>query len=329
MAVTLRDIARKLNLSHATVSFVLNERRDVAIPESTRQRVLQAAKEMGYRPNRAARTLVMGKTQTLGIWMPSPANPYFGQAFDHLYRLSREAGFETYFCQAGLASKDARPPDWPVDGILGYDVAGLIRTSRLPDRLPVVSVGAHFDDSIDHVGIDLSTGVTEAMHHLIASGRKRIGYVTIDSREEGPTSRIEAYRKAMGAAGLAEEVIHFEVRDRHQIRRLISEYVHDSGLPDALMCYSDWVALAVVRGLHDRGVRIPEEVLVVGHDGIAELEFSTPSVSSIAQPILDASRMGVQFLINRLKDPRAPIQSALLPTTLIVRESSSYIHTPQ
>ena len=121
MAVTLRDIAKSLNLSHATVSFVLNERHDVAIPDTTRQRVFVAAREMGYRPNRAARALVMGRTQMIALASPPVNRSPYGELFERFVATARLSSYETLLMDLGSSV------EWAVDAMLQIDAPAICR----------------------------------------------------------------------------------------------------------------------------------------------------------------------------------------------------------
>ena len=166
MPVTLRDIAKHVNLSHATVSFVLNDRGDVAIPETTRNRILEAAKELGYQPNRAARALARGKTQMVALWIPSSYNPFYAQVLYYMQSCVRRSQYDMIYYQTYFGTDDLddklRSLSWPVDAILAIDSMYLLETlanaPELADR-PIVSIGAYSHLSRDSVSIDLGAGV--------------------------------------------------------------------------------------------------------------------------------------------------------------------------
>lgn len=150
MSVTLRDIATRLNLSTATVSFVLNERRDVVISDATRQKVFEAAREMGYRPNRMARALVSGRTQMLAVSLPAIKHPYYISLFHSLFDAAQERGYGVLVYQS-TTGHTRRAFDWPVDGATLVDSPFLTNRKELPPDLKVVTLGALTDPEHDRV----------------------------------------------------------------------------------------------------------------------------------------------------------------------------------
>lgn len=320
MAVTLRDIAKHLNLSHATVSFVLNERRDVAIPEVTRDRVFQAARELGYRPNRAARALVSGRTQMVAICVPLFRHPYYFSVFNALYQACQENGYEVLACQSTAANR--RAIDWPVDGIFLIDSESVVRSGNLPDSTPVVSIGAYVHPGVDHVYVDLMGGAVQAANHLVSQGCRRIAFVRQATSTDVPEDRETAYENVLRLADLPTEIIVSPRSDPEEVRRTVREYVKANGKPDGFMCRTDNFAMATIRGLADLGLRVPDDCAVVGYDGIDVGEITVPTLTTVSQPVHSMCTRAVEFLLNRLRDPKIPTQSATMTASLVVRESS-------
>lgn len=320
MAVTLRDIAKHLNLSHATVSFVLNERRDVAIPEATRERVFQAAKELGYRPNRAARALVSGRTQMVAICVPRLRHPYYFSVFNALHEVCQENGYEVIACTTSVENR--RAIDWPVDGVFVVDAEEFVRNGSLPDQTPVVSIGAYVHPGVDHVYVDLMGGAVQAASHLVSQGCRRIAFVREMSSTEEPEDRETAYQNVLRLENLPTEVIMSMRIEPEEVRRTVREHIRANGKPDALMCRTDHFALATMRALADLGLKVPDDCAVVGYDGVDEGELSIPTLTTVAQPVHAMCSRAMEFLLNRLRDPKLPTQSATMTASLVIRESS-------
>ncbi len=323
MAVTLRDIARSLGLSHATVSFVLNDRRDVAIPEVTRERVRRAAEEMGYRPNRAARALVKGRTQMLALCVPSLVNPYYAQVFNILHSHCTEHGFETIYCETGHAKGVVRPYEWSVDGVITVD-DGLIEAGlSWPKGLPVVSIGAYVDESKDHVRFDLYDAARAAVEHLADIGCKRIAHLAVLALLDDPRGRYAAFRRVAQERGITGELVLSPDARRSTIRKTLVAYLEQSEPPDGLFCYNDWSTVAAIRALADAGVEVPKTTAVVGFDGLDVTQYLVPSVTTIAQPIEEMAGLAFEMLQARLSNPEAPTQRCMLPGALKIRESTT------
>jgi len=322
MAVTLRDIARKLDISHVTVSLVLNDRRDVTISEETRERVLDMAKKMGYRPNHAARALAMGRTQMIALWMPSPAKLYYGKVFDTLYALTRAVGYETVFCLADYDDSSRKPYDWPVDGIIAVDTYELVGKFELPRGIPVVTIGAHADSRSDSVTVDIYGGAQLATEHLIGVGCKRIAHVTTERPLAERKGRNAAFRASMKAAGLKPEIIVCQPGKPAHVRDAVVEYISKYGLPNGLFCYSDDFAFAAMRAMVDLGFKPGVDACVVGFDNVLEAEISVPSLTSISQPVEEMCRIGMHFLFNRIREPNLARQVSSIGMKLVAREST-------
>jgi LacI family transcriptional regulator len=322
MAVTLRDIARKLDISHVTVSLVLNDRRDVTISEETRERVLEMAKKMGYRPNHAARALAMGRTQMIALWMPSPAKLYYGKVFDALYALTRSVGYETVFCLADYDDSSRKPYDWPVDGIIAVDTYELVGKFELPRGIPVVTLGAHPDTRSDSVTVDIYGGAQMATQHLVEQGCKRIAHVTTERPLRERRGRSAAYRSVIKTAGLKPEIIVCQPGSPMKVREAVREHLAKHGLPNALFCYSDDFAFASMRAMVDLGFKPGIDAKVIGFDNVLEADLATPSLSSVAQPVEEMCKVGMHFLFNRIREPKLARQVTTIGMKLVVREST-------
>lgn len=322
MAVTLRDIARRLDISHVTVSLVLNDRKDVTISDETRERVRDMAKRLGYRPNHAARALAMGRTQMIALWMPSPAKLYYGKVFDTLYSLTRAIGYETVFCLADYFDTSRKPYDWPVDGIIAVDTYELVGKSELPTGVPVVTLGAHPDSRSDSVSVDIHGGAKMATQHLLDAGCRRVAHVTTERPISERRGRASGYRSVLRSEGLKPEYIVCPPGGPARVREAVIEHVRERGLPEGFFCYSDDFAFATMRALADLGYKPGVDARVIGFDNVPETEFSNPSLSSVAQPLDEMCRIGMHFLFNRIREPMLARQVSNIGMRLVSREST-------
>ena len=304
MRVTLRDIAKRLNLSHATVSFVLNDRQDIAIPTVTRERVMTAAKEMGYRPNRAAQALVRGKTNMVALWLPNADNPLYARIMKEMVARGNARGYEVIVRVVNTslpATEKLELDDWPVDGILAVDTALLERFDlSQASNLPIVTFGVYFDQKTDYVGIDLPAGINSAFKHLVKNGANRIAFVSQHEAADLYDLRLLAYSEACNQNGLQPEVIDCIDSSKAGVRAHVKETIRSNGVPDALILSTDAIGPAVFRSLEDLGIKVPMECQVVGCDGLEEGEFTCPSLSTVALPISEMCSLAWQVLDIRL-----------------------------
>ena len=305
-------------MSRTTVSYVLNGRTDVSIPQETRDKVLRAAEELGYRPNMAARALVMGRSGFIALWMLESTS--IRHQADVIHAFQQKIGKEGYEVIINRFSHNGEPraaSDWHVDGAIAYNFryAG----ARPNPRLPVINVGSYTDLEGDYVYVDLKSGVVQAMHHLVAQGRRRIAYLVNEWGNQAGDDRHDAYIEVMEHYHLEPMVITTPFATMSEGRKAINE---TKASFDALMCFSDELALGAYRGLLDLGMRVPEDVALVGVDGIEEGAYLEVPLTTIVQPLELMCQQAWDFLKNRLENPDLAEQQLVIPAPLEIRESS-------
>ncbi len=325
MAVTAKQIAKALGISPSTVSRVLNGRSTDFISEATRQRVLEAAREMNYRPHRAARALVTGKTGMVALWMYALDSSFHAQVIHLAERVLRR---DRYDCLIYSLASDlsAMPSDsGQVDGILAHECIHQVRsfTAGIAGKsIPLVSCGCYYLTEVDHVGIDLRAGVTQAITHLLEIGCRRIAYLVNASSNHPGECRGEAYRHVLHDAGLEPELIIAPDQSRVAARDAVREYLEQHPAPDGIFCHNDQMAIGAYKALRDAGVRIPDDTAIVGCDGIEETEFLEIPLSTIVQPLEEMCQLSWEFLKWRMGQPNLPVQSAVLRPRFVIREST-------
>jgi DNA-binding LacI/PurR family transcriptional regulator len=214
-----------------------------------------------------------------------------------------------------------------MDGIFVVDApdqADIYRKSSRASRFPMISMGAECCEHADAVQVDLFAGALEVMDHLIGSGFRRIAHATF-LREGSPRmGRRLAYLKAMQGAKLKPEFIYYPLTEQQRpiARQLIQDYIREQGCPDAIFCHSDDVALGIYRGLCDMKLRVPEDVALVGCDGIEDTEYLECQLTTLVQPIAAMCATAWQFLLHRLDQPATKLQRTSLKPKLVIRDSS-------
>jgi DNA-binding LacI/PurR family transcriptional regulator len=325
MKVTIKQIAEQVGVSPSTVSRVLSGRGERLISEQTRQRVLRAAEELGYQPHLGARSLVTGRTCTVALWMSQLFTAFHARIVHLMETTLWRSGYELLIRQVGHQTEPPRHGWGRVDGIIGFECVGALRSVRKISYrrpLPVVSMGAYYLTDVDYVGVDLYTGTAQAVKHLIEQGCRRVAYlVNAESRHPGDARR-DAYDAVVEAAGLPKEYIVSVDQSRSAAMAAVAAHVEQFGLPDGIFCHNDEMALGAYRVLRLLGVRVPEEVALVGCDGIEDTEYLEVPLSTVRQPLEEMCRLACEFLQRRMAQPDAPLQSAVLLPQLMVRESS-------
>lgn len=349
MPVTMLEIARRVQVSQATVSRVLSGKPSQFISESTRHKVMQAASELGYQMNRAARSLATGKTQVVALWIRNPDRPYYARILRSLHELIHGDGYEMILC-AFREETDRAPTDalnsplgpaasnWPVDGVLAADCAFAaaehIRLDRAnaergSKRIPLVALSSDSPPLAPFVTCDHQSGCEQAVVHLIEQGCRRIAHVTADGAIGSVRrQRADAYERTLRAHGMSPEFIIAKQETRVAAREAIVARLGKSPAPDGLFCLNDDLAIGAYRGLRDLGMRIPDDVAIVGVDGIEDAEYMDAPISTVIQPVEEICRRAWQALLSRMNGHQADENTSIvLPTHLVIRASSTRMAT--
>jgi DNA-binding LacI/PurR family transcriptional regulator len=336
MAVTIHDVARQARVSVSTVSRAFTT--PGMVREGTRSRVLSAAEALGYRPNRAAQSLITGRTGNLGVIVPDLGNPFFPAVLKGAQSRAREADHAVFLADTGedprLEADLIRAMAKQVDGVVLCssrlapsdldEVVGLTSVVLLNRRVPGVPA----------VVMDSADGMRQAVEHLAALGHRRCAYLSgprnsWSNRERRRGLRAAARAHGIDALELGPFAPHFEAG-------LQAADVALAAGVTAVLAFNDLMALGVLSRLADRGVRVPAELSVVGFDDIPMAAMCAPSLTTIAMPMEQSGRASVELLLDRLAagPPRGPgrgrvdagpdgRRQRLLGTQLIVRSSTA------
>lgn len=314
MTVTVRDIAKHVNVSHTMVSRALNENSKFPISAEKRELIRKAAEELGYRPNHAARTLATGQSYVISLQVYDMENPHQMRVARILSDILRE---DNYDLMVHSFQGDSVRIRSAVDGVIILDRKEF---PTLEFRVPAVSIGAFVNNEVDTVHVDLECGSREALAHLLATGRRNIALVSKEENDLGD-GRTRAYFQAMDAAGLPHRLIHIKHHGRIDGWSAVAEYLRQGDTPDALFCQNDQIAEGCYRALRETGLRIPEDVAVIGCDGISQDEFVFPPLATIAQPAEEMCRVAWDFLKTRIANREIPHQSASIEAHFVRRPS--------
>jgi LacI family transcriptional regulator len=330
---TSREVARRAGVSRSTVSVVLNDVTRIAIAPETRQRVLDAARELGYVPSAAARQLASGRARTIGLVI-TYAEHLRTDAFvpRALYSLNEEAhrrGFRVLV----EALEDVTAGDAYQQLVRGKQIDGLIvlnprdDDARLPkliaDGFPVVVIG-HAPDA-PQVDVDNVGAARRATEHLLAAGRRRVAHLPYAPlAHHSSAMRRDGWRAALRAAGLDAgdawvEGADFSAESGHRAMATLLRRVR----PDAVFAGNDTVAFGAMTALREAGLRIPDDVAVVGFDDIPLAAHGCPPLTTVRLPAVEMGHCAAERLILRIEGREADAAAGdLLPTELIVRASS-------
>jgi DNA-binding LacI/PurR family transcriptional regulator len=331
---TLEAVARRAGVSRATVSRVVNGSTTVAA--AIRDAVNQAVEELGYVPNQAARSLVTQRTESIALILPETANRVFSDDlfFPAVIRgVSMEleaADKQLVLMMAGSAASHDRVERYAMAGhVDGVMFASMHGADPLPGTLarlgiPVVCSGRPMsapETPIPYVDVDHVGGVTAAVQHLLASGRRRIATIAGPQDMVAGVDRLHGYRATMQAAGLAE---HVAIGDftRESGKRAMDRLVSDDPRLDAVFVASDMMAHGALQALKDAGRRVPEDVAVIGFDDFDISRYSEPPLTTVRQPIVDMGRTMARQILGLIEDKPDVPEAVVLPTELVVRGSA-------
>jgi DNA-binding LacI/PurR family transcriptional regulator len=334
----LKDVAALAGVSVRTVSNVVNDY--PYITAHTRERVENAIAELGYTPNLAARGLRNGRSGVITLAVPELDTAYFSELAHHVVRAASDRGWTVLVDETeGLAERERLV----AAGIRGHLIDGIILSplaltdddlAARRDRTPLVLLGERVGAGVaDHVGVDNVRAACEAVTHLLDAGRRRIAVIGTQRSAEGRTARLRAqgYRDALRRAGLpVERDLQIAARSWHRaagahgVERLLAL----DPLPDAVFCLNDLLALGAMRALQAAGLRVPDDVAVVGFDDIEEGRYSTPTLTTIAPDKQAIARTAVDRLARQLNGSGADASPAepdeiVVGHELCVRESST------
>lgn len=338
MPVTMKDIAKDLGVSVITVSKVLRNHEDIS--EATRQRVLRRVKQLNYQPNRTARSLVTGRSFTIGLVVPDLQHPFFGEiakAISHSIR-SRDYGLIIAASEDDPAIEAreiegliARQVDAIVLASVQTSASGSVFERLAQSQMPYVLIDRNFPGlEANYVGVDDTAIGSTATEHLVSRGCRRIAHLRGPKVSTG-IGRLKGYRQALKKHGIPvppEYVVELKGGDSHSeengfegMQRLLSLYP----VPDGVFCYNDEVAIGALRAILKAGLRVPEDIAVIGVDNIRFADLLRVPLSSIDQ---DSDQIGTQAAQLALKlidsGKSIPPRQVVLPIQLIARDSTRW-----
>ncbi|GAA2294917.1 LacI family transcriptional regulator [Streptomyces kunmingensis] len=331
MSSRLKDVAARAGVSVRTVSNVVSGSASVAA--ETRQRVQEAIEELGYQPNLAARSLRAGRTGIIGLAIPELHSPYFGELAGLLVDEAQRRSWTVIIDQTrGDAEAERRlltqSGGRVVDGLIispwALDPAELAATAP---AVPLVLLGERSpQEAADRVAVDNVAAADEATSHLIGLGRRRIAAIGLQPHLHNGTARLrtEGYRRALDRAGLPHPTAaQRPVAALHRAdgARAMAELIDGPVAPDAVFAFSDELALGALHVAHERGLRVPEDLAIVGFDDIEDGRYSHPPLTTIAPDKQQIAERSLQCLADRIYSPGndVPPQELFVPHRLVKR----------
>jgi LacI family transcriptional regulator len=328
---TIYEVAREAGVSTATVSRVINTRRHVR--ESTRQKVEAAMERLGYVANRQARGLAGGRSRMIGLLVHELGSSYFTQLIRGIDLAVADIGYDLmlYTSHARVEAEARHALELatgPVDGVifvLAVDPSQYVETLRQRGKPFVMLDHSHELSGTTFVAAANRSGTREAIAYLIELGHRRVGFITGKPGVSSAGERLAGYRDALRAADIpyARELIvtgdFLEERGYRGTQQLLSL----DPPPTAIFTSADTAAFGAIRAARDAGLRVPDDLSVVGFDDIPEASLVMPPLTTVRQPMLEMGATAVRLLQRLMDDPGATPRRTELDTELIVRGSTA------
>lgn len=327
--ITIADVAEKADVSAMTVSRVLNNKGEIS--EATRQHVLKVMREMGYRPNRVARSLATAKTLKIGVIVPSISSAYFGAVLEGAERLFWDRGYHMMLCNTG---EDVRREQTILDLfeedradgvlVLSSHLSGEVLTHYLKNQRAAVVINSEIETGAAcHVRTDEMRSMSQGVAHLLKNGRRCLGYVGGDMTTYAGRQRRSGFTLAMQAAGLPVDSVYMSDCNRRSGYSTARQLLQERPEIDGLMCFNDEIAAGALRACYDLGRRVPDEIAIIGYDDIFLAELLNPSLTTLRLRLTkrEVGALAGRMLLERIEG--SPTRDeVMLEHELVVRESA-------
>jgi DNA-binding LacI/PurR family transcriptional regulator len=344
---TLTDAARIAGVSPMTVSRVVNGNGYVS--STLRRKVERVLEKLEYSPNRLARSLKGTRNNVVGVLLPDLANPFSVELARGIEESLSARGYYSFVISAG---RDGQREKAAIEAFSDHRVEGAILTIRAPrpgrtgtktesvdmahfarNRFPLVVVGPEFaGEGVDHVTASYREGAFRATAHLIESGRRRIAYIGSALTDLEPLLRFQGYLDAMAEYGIAvhPELVTGPSRfagwcsdadGYHAMKHLLAL----PNPPDAVFTRNDYAAIGALRAMHEREVRVPDDIAAVGFDNVSISAFTSPALTTVDQFVFEQGKAAGKLLLERMDSarPRRQPFEEKFPCELVVRQSSA------
>jgi LacI family transcriptional regulator len=335
--VTIKDVARMAKVSHTTVSRALNDKS--RIKNETKEKILNIAKELKYRPNFIARSLVMRRTKTLGLVITTIANPFYTELSQGIETTAIRLGYNIILCSTNY---DVSVEKQYIDMLRSKGVDGIIFTSAHmgdpniiglgEEGFPIILVNRRtyhptVREKVDYVGVDNILGGFLAVEHLIKLGHKQIGVIGGSSESSVGFERLQGGKKALAAYSLEERGDYF----------LEGDFLKGSGYqggktflkmnepPTAIFATNDYMALGTYQAIVEEGMKVPEDIALIGFNDIEFTSMKGIELTTIGQKKYEMGAVAVKTLVERIEGRETgPSKEIILEPEMIIRKTCGF-----
>jgi len=332
--LSITDIARQLEISITTVSFILNGKaEEKRISKDVTEKVLNLVAELNYKPNQLAQSLRTGKTHIIGLIVEDIAGSFFANVARLIEENAYKNGYRIIYCSTENKTNKAKElinmfRDRHVDGYIINPSEGIEDdiASLLQEGLPVVLFDRYLPKlPTNYVVIDNYSGTFNAANHLLQQGFSNIAFLTIDSEQTQMEERYNGYERAMKMHNKQKFVKQIGYYDeRESVVQQITDFIKENPAVDAIIFATNYLSIYGLEALKQLKLNIPNDIGVVSFDDHEFFKLYSPTITAIAQPVEEISRQVIKILISNLtfSGDKWIEQTVVLPSDLIIRESS-------
>jgi DNA-binding LacI/PurR family transcriptional regulator len=332
--VDIRDVARRARVSTATVSRTVNQ--VATVDAQLAKRVWKAIEELGYYPNRSARALVSGRSHVFGLIVSEITNPFFPEIVQTFETLAVEQHYEilltsTIHDPKRMELAVRRMIEGRVDGvaILTFGMEDYLLEHLRFRNLPLVFVDiGPKAPRVSNIRVDYADGIRQAVQHLAALRHEEIGFITGPLKLRSALARRDAFEASMHEIGLPVKP-EYIIEGNHRLeggKKGLQKLAQLRERPTALICSNDMTAIGVMREAFELGIKVPQDLSVIGFDDIRMAEFMTPPLTTIQMSQSELARLAFEALLKDVKrdTPAAEGTEYVLKTRLVLRSSTSF-----
>ncbi len=328
--VSIKEVAERAGVSSSTVSRILAGK--LAVKEETRERVMRAVEDLDYKPSLMAKSLRSGESRLLGFIIPNIERPFYPKVMKHLEELAYEHGYSIILCDA---SESTEKESEFLHTLTGLRVDGVVflPTKETTDhirpfvgKLPIVVINRKFDIGLPCVlGDDYEGGYSAGMH-LCRLGHRRISCIIDNRKRNYNLDRYEGFCRAMRENGILdyERYVIRGVRTPEDVPGRIRSLLEQPDRPTAVFAFDDTLAYGAYQAAHDLGLKVPEDLSIVGYDDLPFSRYMIPPLDSYSVPYKEINKVALNLLLEEIRDKKGPSPAVFrVSGELIVRGSAA------
>jgi len=329
--MNIAEIARRANVSTATVSRTLNQ--SGPVKAATARKVWRAVTALNYYPNSHARTLVSGRSRLIGLIVSDITNPFFPELVRAFEDLAAQKQYDllltsTNYDTSRMTTCLRRMLERKVDGVAMMTSEmdmGLIK--ELSKRnLPIVFMDVgQMGPRMSHVSIDYGNGIRQAVDHVVSLGHRNIGFITGPLDLHSARTRRQAFVDGLRSHSipLDRRLVREGTHTAEGGEKAMKEILKLARIPSAVVCSNDWTAIGALHAIHDAGLSVPEDISLVGFDDIPLTSYTTPTLTTVRMSAQDVGATAFQALFSLIGEQHVEGDVYQVPTRLVVRESTT------